>query len=105
MATLAAFGRFVYNTHITSDKERAFTMANMTISVNDNTKREFTKFNVPIRAVRDDIAGLESDIEISRREFAEGKGIPLDVAAHNMLAAIHEHAERRCALGQYPAQT
>ena len=54
-------------------------MANMTISVNDNTKREFTKFKAPIRAERDDIAELESDIEISRREFAEGKGIPNDV--------------------------
>ena len=102
-------------------------MANMTISVNDNTKREFTRFcddvgltasavlnvcmvtisrerripfaiQAPARAVRDDIADLESDIEISRREFAEGKGIPLDVASRNMLAAIHEHAERRCAL-------
>ena len=27
---------------------------------------------------RDEIAELESDIEISRREFAEGKGIPND---------------------------
>ena len=72
-------------------------MANMTISVNDNTKREFTKFNVPIRAVRDDIAELESDIEISRREFAEGKGIPLDKVSRNMLAAINEHSAMRMA--------
>ncbi len=70
-------------------------MANMTISVNDNTKREFTKFKAPIRDVRDDIADLESDIEISRREFAEGKGIPLDEVSRNMLAAINEHSERR----------
>ncbi len=99
-------------------------MANMTISVNDNTKREFTRFcddvgltasavlnvcmvtiarerripfaiQAPARAVRDDIGELESDIEISRREFAEGKGIPLDEVSRNMLAAINEHSERR----------
>ena len=72
-------------------------MANMTISVNDNTKREFTKFKAPIRAERDDIAELESDIEISRREFVEGKGIPLDEVSRNMLAAIHEHSAMRMA--------
>mgnify|MGYP004654618527 CR=1 FL=1 len=82
-------------------------MANMTISVNDNIKRDFTRFcddvgltasavlnvcmvtisrerripfaiQAPSRAA-DDIAALESDIKISRREFAEGKGIPNDV--------------------------
>ena len=83
---MSHWGESCINTRITSDKERAFALANMTISV-------------------DDIADQETDIEISRREFAEGKGIPLDVASRNMLAAIHEHAERRCALGQYPAQT
>ena len=101
-------------------------MANMTISVNDNTKREFTRFcddvgltasavlnvcmvtisrerripftiQAPTRSMRDDIAELESDIEISRREFAEGKGIPLDEVSRNMLAAIHEHSAMRMA--------
>ena len=103
----------------------AFTMANMTISVNDNTKREFTRFcddvgltasavlnvcmvtisrerripfaiKAPIRAVRDDIADLESDIEISRREFAEGKGIPNDVVfdeIHKKLLAMKAERE------------
>ena len=99
-------------------------MANMTISVNDNIKRDFTRFcddvgltasavlNVcmvtisrerripfaitsPHHVVRDDIAALESDIEISRREFDEGKGIPIDIASRNILAALHERAERR----------
>ena len=66
-------------------------MANMTISVNDNTKRGFTRFKAPIRDVRDDIADIESDIEISRREFAEGKGIPNDVVfdeLHKKLLAM-----------------
>ena len=98
-------------------------MANMTISVNDNIKRDFTRFcddvgltasavlnvcmvtisrerripfaiQAPSRTA-DDIAALESDIEISRREFDEGKGIPIDVASRNVLAALHERAERR----------
>lgn len=98
-------------------------MANMTISVNDNIKRDFTRFcddvgltasavlnvcmvtiarehripftiQAPPRTA-DDIAALESDIAISRREFDEGKGIPIDVASHNILAALHERAERR----------
>ena len=100
-------------------------MANMTISVNDDTKREFTRFcedvgltasavlnvcmvtisrerRIPfsIRAPRhssDDIAALESDIAISRREFAEGKGITLDEVSRNMLAAIDEHSVTRMA--------
>ena len=100
-------------------------MANMTISVNDNTKREFTRFcedvgltasavlnvcmvtisrerRIPfsIRAPlhsADDVAALESDIAISRREFAEGKGIPLDEVSRNMLAAIDEHSVTRMA--------
>lgn len=98
-------------------------MANMTISVNDNVKRDFTRFcddvgltasavlNVCMVTIArerripfaiqapshsaDDIAALESDIEISRREFADGKGIPIDVASRNILAALHERAERR----------
>lgn len=78
-------------------------MASMTISVDDNVKRDFSTFcndvglsasslinvfmvttarerRVPFTisapASRDEIAELESDIAISRREFAEGKGIP-----------------------------
>ena len=79
-------------------------MASMTISVDDNVKRDFSSFcndvglsasslinvfmvktarerRVPFSIAaplsrRDEIAELESDIEISRREFAEGKGIP-----------------------------
>lgn len=95
-------------------------MANMTISVNDNIKRDFTRFcddvgltasavlnvcmvtiarerripftiQAPLHTA-DDIAALESDIAISRREFEEGKGIPLDEVSRNMLAAINEHA-------------
>lgn len=100
-------------------------MANMTISVNDNVKREFNRFcddvgltasavlNVcmvtisrerripfPIQApahADSDIAALESDIAISRREFEEGKGIPIEVASRDLLNALHERAERRCA--------
>lgn len=100
-------------------------MANMTISVNDNVKREFTRFcddvgltasavlnvcmvtisrerripfaiQAPSRSAAN-IAALESDIEISRREFEEGKGIPLEEVSRNMLAAINEHAELRMA--------
>lgn len=95
-------------------------MANMTISVNDNIKRDFTRFcddvgltasavlnvcmvtisrerripftiQAPLHTA-DDIAALESDIAISRREFEEGKGVPLDEVSRNMLAAINEHA-------------
>ena len=99
-------------------------MANMTISVNDNIKRDFTRFcdDVALTAsavnvcmvtiarerripftiqaplhTADDIAALESDIAISRREFEEGKGIPLDEVSRNMLAAINEHAAMRMA--------
>ena len=101
-------------------------MANMTISVNDNTKREFTRFcddvgltasavlnvcmvtisrerripfaiKAPIRAVRDDIADLESDIEISRREFAEGKGIPNDVVFDEIHNELLSHINARVA--------
>ena len=82
-------------------------MASMTISVDDNVKRDFSAFcndvglsasslinvfmvttvrerRVPFAisaplARRDEISELESDIETSRREFSEGKGIPNDV--------------------------
>ena len=94
-------------------------MANMTISVNGNVKRDFTRFcedvgltasavlnvcmvtiarerripftiQAPSRTA-DDIAALESDISISRREFEEGKGIPSDVVfdrLHEKLMAM-----------------
>ena len=94
-------------------------MANMTISVNDNVKRDFTRFcddvgltasavlNVCMVTIArerripfaiqapshsaDDIAALESDIAISRRELEEGKGIPNDVVfdrLHEKLMAM-----------------
>ena len=96
-------------------------MASMTISVDDNVKRDFSSFcndvglsasslinvfmvttarerRVPFAiaapTVRcDEIAELESDIEISRREFAEGKGIPNDVVfnrLHEKLLAMKQ---------------
>ena len=100
-------------------------MANMTISVNDNTKREFTQFcedvgltasavpnvcmvtisrerRIPF-AIRaplhssDDIAALESDIAISRREFAEGKGIPNDVVFDEIHDGLLSHLNQRVA--------
>lgn len=96
-------------------------MASMTISVDDNVKRDFSSFcndvglsasslinvfmvttarerrvpfaiSAPISR-RDEIAELESDIEISRREFAEGKGIPNDVVfnrLHEKLLAMKQ---------------
>ncbi len=100
-------------------------MASMTISVDDNVKRNFSAFcndiglsasslinvfmvttarerRVPFTiaapgAVRDEIAELESDIEISRRQFAEGKGIPLDVVSRNVLAALRKRTSVRAA--------
>ena len=100
-------------------------MANMTISVDDNIKRDFSAFcndvglsasslinvfmvttvrerrvpftiSAPITR-RDEIAELESDIEISRRQFAEGKGIPLETVSHNTLAALRERVTMRAA--------
>ncbi len=96
-------------------------MASMTISVDDNVKRNFSAFcndvglsasslinvfmvttarerRVPFTiaapgAVRDEIAELESDIATSRREFAEGKGIPCDVVfdrLHEKLLAMKD---------------
>lgn len=95
-------------------------MASMTISVDDNVKRDFSTFcndvglsasslinvfmvttarerRVPFTisapASRNEIAELESDIAISRREFAEGKGIPSDVVfdrLHKKLLAMKE---------------
>ena len=38
---------------------------------------------------------LSRDVEISRREFAEGKGIPLETVSRNVLAALREHAAAR----------
>ena len=96
-------------------------MASMTISVDDNVKRDFSSFcndvglsasslinvfmvttarerrvpfaiSAPITR-RDEIAELESDIEISRRQFAEGKGIPNDVVfdrLHKKLLAMKQ---------------
>jgi len=94
-------------------------MASMTISVDETVKRNFSAFcndvglsasslinvfmvttarerRVPFTiaapaAGRDEIAELESDIETSRREFAEGKGIPCDVVfdrLHEQLLAM-----------------
>ena len=95
-------------------------MASMTISVDDNVKRDFSTFcndvglsasslinvfmvttvrerRVPFTisapVSRDEIAEHESDIAISRREFAEGKGIPNDVVfdrLHKKLLAMKE---------------
>lgn len=100
-------------------------MASMTISVDEDVKRNFSAFcndvglsasslinvfmvttarerRVPFTisapgpgAVRDEIAELESDIALSRRQFAEGKGIPINVAAQNTLAALHAHCARK----------
>ena len=98
-------------------------MASMTISVDDTVKRDFSSFcndvglsasslinvfmvtttrerRVPFAIAaptsrRDDIAELKSDIEISRREFAEGRGIPLETVSRNTLAALREHATAR----------
>jgi len=87
-------------------------MASMTISVDENVKRDFSSFcndvglsasslinvfmvttarerRVPFTIaapapVHDEIAELESDIAISRREFAEGKGVPSDVVFNRL---------------------
>ena len=40
---------------------------------------------------------LSRDVEISRREFAEGKGIPLETVSRNTLAALRKHATARIA--------
>lgn len=95
-------------------------MASMTISVNDNVKRDFSQFceavglsasalinvfmvttarerRVPFAIAapdlppHDEARQLGEDIEISRREFAEGKGIPNDVVfdrLHKKLLAL-----------------
>lgn len=96
-------------------------MASMTISVDDGVKRAFSSFcndvglsasslinvfmvttvrerRVPFAiaapsSLRDEIAELESDVEISRRQFAEGKGIPSDVVfdrLHKKLLAMKQ---------------
>ncbi len=100
-------------------------MASMTISVDENIKRDFSAFcnevglsaSSPINVFmvatvrerrvpfalsapitrHDEIAELESDIEISRRQFAEGKGIPLETVSRNTLAALRERATMRTA--------
>ena len=40
---------------------------------------------------------LSRDVEISRREFAEGKGIPLETVSRNVLAALRKQAASRAA--------
>ena len=45
----------------------------------------------------DDIAALESDIAISRREFAEGKGIPNDVVFDEIHGELLSHLNKRVA--------
>lgn len=35
---------------------------------------------------------LSRDVEISRREFAEGKGIPLETVSRKTLAVLRKHA-------------
>lgn len=94
-------------------------MASITISVDDTVKRDFTAFcndvglsasalinvfmvttarerRVPFvieapLTQRNNVAELESDIEISRREFAEGEGVPSEVvfdSLHQKLLAM-----------------
>ena len=38
---------------------------------------------------------LSRDVEISRREFAEGQGIPLETVSRNVLSALRKHATAR----------
>ena len=101
-------------------------MASMTISVDDTVKRDFSSFcndvglsasslinvfmvttarerRVPLTIAapisrRDEIAELESDIEISRREFAEGKGIPSDVVFNRLHEKLLAMKQARAAL-------
>ena len=102
-------------------------MANMTFSLDAPTKKRFVDFcdnvglsassviNVYIKTVvRENripftisadprpnaqaTAELESDIAISRREFAEGKGIPLETVSRNALAALRMHTTERTAI-------
>lgn len=101
-------------------------MASMTISVDDNVKRDFSAFcndvglsasslinvfmvatvrerRVPFAIAapathRDDIAELESDIETSRREFAEGKGIPNDEVFDRIHKKLQARQQERIAL-------
>ena len=101
-------------------------MASMTISVDDKVKRDFSAFcndvglsasslinvfmvttarerRVPFSIAapavrRDEIAELESDIEISRREFAEGKGIPNDVVFDRIHKKLLARQQERIAL-------
>jgi len=89
-------------------------MASMTISVNDNVKRDFTRFcdavglsasavinvcmvtisrerRIPFTIAAPELSSSQEearqlceDIEISRREFAEGKGIPSDIVFNRL---------------------
>ena len=101
-------------------------MASMTISVDDGVKREFSSFcndvglsasslinvfmvttvrerRVPFAiaapsSLRDEIAELESDVEISRRQFAEGKGIPNDVVFDRLHKKLLDMKQARAAV-------
>ena len=44
-----------------------------------------------------DRVNLSRDVEISRREFAEGRGIPLETVSRNVLAALRKQAASRAA--------
>ena len=44
-----------------------------------------------------DRVNLSRDVEISRREFAEGKGIPLETVSRNVLTALRKQAASRAA--------
>jgi len=101
-------------------------MASMTISVDDTVKRNFSAFcndvglsasslinvfmvttarerRVPFAiaapdAARDEIAELESDIGTSRRQFAEGKGIPNDVVFERLHEKLLAMKNKRAAV-------
>lgn len=101
-------------------------MANMTISVNEDIKRDFAQFcddvgltasavlnvcmvtiarerripfaiQAPARSARD-ISELESDIAQSRREFDEGKGIPNDTVFDELHNELMSRVQARAAL-------
>lgn len=100
-------------------------MANMTISVNENVKRDFAQFcddvgltasavlNVCMVTIARErripfaiqapthpaleIAELESDIARSRREFDEGKGIPSDTVFDELHSELMSRVQARVA--------
>ena len=100
-------------------------MANMTISVNENGKRDFAQFcdDVGLTASADlnvcmvtiarerripfaiqapthptrEIVELESDIARSRREFDEGKGIPNDTVFDELHNELMSRVQARVA--------